>query len=87
MGEMYAQGFGVKKDFKKAMEYYIKASKNGNPNGQYLVGQFYEKISKEPKKAIKWYKKAAAQGFQKAKQRLQTLCKRYSQECKNLESI
>lgn len=42
LGNLYKNGFGIKKDYLKAKEYYEKSSLFNNPASFYKLGQFYE---------------------------------------------
>ncbi len=35
---MYQNGNGVSQDYTKAIEYFFKAAKQGNPSAQYNIG-------------------------------------------------
>lgn len=65
LGWAYENGYGVKADYAKAMEYYQKASANGNPLGTNNIGALYELgrgVKQDYKKAFEYYLKAAEQG-------------------------
>ena len=65
LGYMYKNGFGVTKDYKKAVECYTKLAEQGYAPGQYNLGVMYENghgVTKDLKKAVEWYTKAAEQG-------------------------
>ena len=62
---MYEIGRGVKKDYKKAAEYYQESADKGNADAQHNLALMYKKgkgVKKDYKKAIALYKKAANQG-------------------------
>ena len=62
--EIYEQGKGVPKDYAQAMQWYWKAAKQGNADGEQAVGRMYEKgegVQQDSAEAKKWYDKAAAQ--------------------------
>ncbi|MFR5083696.1 MAG: tetratricopeptide repeat protein [Anaerobutyricum hallii] len=51
-----------KKDFEKAMHWYMLAAQQGRPDAAYKLGQFYEHglgVEEDIEKAEEWYKKAA----------------------------
>jgi len=72
MGVCHTLGKGVKKDAKKAAEWYKKAAEQGEPNAQYTLGVCYEQGDgvgkKDHAKAVFWLTKAAAQGNQEARE-------------------
>ncbi len=55
LGDCYFNGFGVKKDLKKAKSYYSQSSTQGSAKG--LADCFF--AEKDYENATKWYKKAA----------------------------
>lgn len=64
------------RDYAKAMEWYQKATENGNTDAQYSIGYMYENdlgVNKDYKKAVEWYTKAADNGHKKAQARLKEL--------------
>ena len=66
LGRMYEKGWGVTKDYKKAMEWYAKAAEQGYARAQYNLGVMYYNgwgVPKDYKKAMEWYTKAAGQGL------------------------
>jgi localization factor PodJL len=72
----YAEGKGVKADFKKAMEWYQRAAQKGFVPAQYRLGTIYERgMSGKPdlQRARIWYKRAAEQGNVKAMHNLAVL--------------
>ena len=76
MGLMYSGGNGVKKDKKKAFNYFFQSAELNNSFGQYCVGYCYELgegVSKNKREAINWYKKSASQGEENAKTALNRL--------------
>ena len=67
LGKMYANGFGVKKDYLKAKEWYEKAAAQGNAKAQYSLGNMYKYgrgVEKDSKKAKKLFKEACDGGHQ-----------------------
>ena len=55
----------LKKNLKKAVEWWTKAAEQGDATAQYNLGVCYENgdgVEKDSQKAVKWYKKAAEQG-------------------------
>lgn len=64
MGEVYCAGAGdIEINYKKALEYFEKAYKNGSTYSAELIGNIYMKdndeMSKDIEKSIEWYKKAS----------------------------
>lgn len=68
----YGQGF-PKPDFQQAALWLEKAAKQGYADAQYQLGICYEKgqgVKQDLKIAYQWYEKAAANGNNKAKQKI-----------------
>lgn len=67
LGIVYELGvFGTKKDYKKAYDYYLTATKQSNALGTFRLAQFYEKGLWKPKnykKAVTFYRCAAKLGL------------------------
>ena len=64
-GEKYYFGKDVPQDYKKAMQYFLKAAECGDEYGEAYLGLFYEKgysIEKNYLAAFGWYYKAALKG-------------------------
>ena len=67
---------GHKQDYKKAVEWWLKAAEQGNADAQYGLGCCYEEghgVDKDLNEALKWYRKAAKQRNKGAKDRLKAL--------------
>ena len=65
LGKNYYRGEGVKKDIKKALNYFTLAGKKGNVEAQYWAGLTYDSGLVEDEnhtQAIKWYTRAAEGG-------------------------
>lgn len=65
MGYMYAHGRGVKRDYKKAMEWYQKAANQGDAVAKNNIGDLYyfgRGVKQDYQEAMKWYQQAAKQG-------------------------
>ena len=65
MGVMYANGQGVAKDERQAVEWYRKAADQGDATAQFNLGVMYDNgqgVSKDERLAVEWYRKAADQG-------------------------
>lgn len=62
LGGFYEKGLGVEKDIKKAIEWYIKAHKQGYVNSTRRLGILYYQgieVKKDYKKALSYFNKAA----------------------------
>lgn len=65
----FAEGRGIKQDFKQAMVWYQRAANKGLAIAQYRLGTLYERglgTTADTAKARTWYKRAADQGNIKA---------------------
>ena len=65
LGSLYAEGKGVKQDYKKAQEWYGKAVKQGNADAMNNLGLMYAKgqgVAQDYGKAREWYEKSEEQG-------------------------
>jgi len=65
IGEKYYYGRGVRKNYKKAREWYEKSAERGNADAMFSLGLMYENakgVSKDYKKAREWYEKSAERG-------------------------
>ncbi len=72
----YADGRGVNKDMKKAVEWYQKAADAGFAPAQFRIGSYYEKgtgVERSPQKAKEFYQLAAQQGNASAMHNLAVL--------------
>ena len=73
LGIMYNNGYGVEKDERKAVEWYMKAAMNGYAVSQYNLACQYEEgqgVERDYTRALYWYKKAADNGELLAMDRL-----------------
>jgi len=80
LGGMYNNGYGVKKDIKQALHWYLKAANQGNARAQNNLGVLYIKgdgIPRDREKAISWWKKAAKNGNITARNNLKKIGKRW----------
>ena len=62
---MYAEGKGVKQDYKKAFEWYTKAAERKLKEAQFNLAIMYAEgkgVEQDFKEAFKWFTKAAEQG-------------------------
>jgi len=71
LGNMYANGTGVKKDINKAMQWFHKAAEQGYATAQWFLGWAYLNgervgIQKNADEAAIWFLKAAKQGVPEA---------------------
>ena len=60
LGRLYDMGAGVDQDYKKAMEWYLKAAKKGMQNAMDAIGKLYEDgkgVPQDYKKGVEWYSK------------------------------
>ncbi len=76
LGKIYLIGWGIKRDPKEALKYYLKAAEFGFIPANYLIGEFYEFGSagdKDPGKAVTYFTKAAHVGYAPAQYELGTL--------------
>ncbi|MCG8324125.1 MAG: hypothetical protein MI673_01295, partial [Thiotrichales bacterium] len=75
-GMAHAFGDGVRKDYKKAAEYFQQAAEQGHAAAQYRLGIAYaygEGVQQDPEQSIMWYRKAAQQGNQTAQRTLASM--------------
>ena len=70
----YLAGHGVAPIEAEALKWCMKAAEPGDAHSQYVLGGFYEHswggLAKNPSKATELYRLAAAQGHEKARQKL-----------------
>ena len=65
LGDCYKHGYGMEKDWAKAVEWYRKSAAQGNAAAQRSLGYCYdygEGIEQDKENAVYWYKKAAEGG-------------------------
>lgn len=65
LGALYANGDGVKRDYKAAAKYYGMAAEQGHAGAQLALGELHEAgqgVARDAAEAVKWYRKAAEQG-------------------------
>ncbi|KAF9426605.1 hypothetical protein BGZ76_002680, partial [Entomortierella beljakovae] len=73
LGVIYQNGDGVQQDYSKAMEWYLKASDQGNSDAQRNIGLLYQSGYGTPvdsAKAFEWHLKASYNGNFKAQENL-----------------
>lgn len=66
LGDHYAQGLGVGKNYTEAVKWYRKAAEQNDAQGQFGLGFCYANghgVAKNDAEAVKWYRKAAEQNF------------------------
>jgi TPR repeat protein len=69
LGVRYAFGTGVKQDYKKAADLFLKAAMQGLADAQYNLGALYDNglgVVKDPVRAVIWYHSAAEQNHPSA---------------------
>ncbi|NQV57159.1 MAG: sel1 repeat family protein [Rhodospirillales bacterium] len=66
LGRLYAKGQGVRQDYARAAQWYLKSAGLGfNPDAEFSLGDLYfdgRGVENDYSKAISWYRKAAFQG-------------------------
>ncbi|KAG0061993.1 hypothetical protein BGZ89_011004 [Linnemannia elongata] len=75
LGDMYKVGQGVQQDYKAAMEWYLRAAKQGGAVGQRKVGVLYDLghgVTQDYSIALTWYLKSADQGNAQAQSNIGT---------------
>jgi TPR repeat protein len=63
--EGYAEGWGVRKNSRRAFEWYLQAARDGHPEALYFVGVSYlygEGVTKDEAEAFQWLRRSAAAG-------------------------
>jgi len=76
VGYMYANGWGVRRDFREAAKWYRKAAEQGLMIAQHHLGIAYldgEGVSANDAEAARWLKRAAEQGFSRSQYILGTM--------------
>ncbi len=69
MGKLYAYGFGVPQNFRRAIKWYKLSAEQGNADAQFALGMLYSyeaSIPKDYPQTLKWITLAAEQGHAKA---------------------
>ncbi|MDR2892023.1 MAG: sel1 repeat family protein [Deltaproteobacteria bacterium] len=77
LGRFYEQGIGIARNYTKAMEWYEKAAKTGQPEGYYNLGVCFEigiGVTADASRAFIHYQKAADLGLAQAMYKLSSLC-------------
>jgi uncharacterized protein len=78
LGEIYAQGLGVNRDYEEALKWYMKAAHKGFPIAYHYLGDAYLNgigVSQDEKKAFEWYLQAAEQNYTPSQE---ILCEAYN---------
>ncbi len=73
VGNLYARGEGVSKDYFEAMKWYRQAAEQGLPEAQFELGKYYNKgrgIPPDEVEAVRWYRMAAERGHAAAQAHL-----------------
>jgi len=73
LGLMYARGYGVKKDLKKAESYFRKAADAGHVDAMYNLGYLYDELDRnirDDKVAFRYYSLAAERNHPSAQSKL-----------------
>ena len=73
LGNTYYHGWGVARNYDKALEWYLKAAEQDYANAQYNAGSVYEHIYHDYPKALKWYQKAANHNHSNAQNSIGTM--------------
>ena len=76
LGELYAYGQGVARDYTPARNWYQRAAAAGNAKAMYNLGMLYENgqgVAQDYSKAREWYQMATDLGDTDAKQALSRL--------------
>ena len=62
---MYEKGYGVKKSYSEALNWYRKSAEQGNASAQNNLGEMYRYgrgVKESSSEALNWYRKSAEQG-------------------------
>ena len=65
LGVLYHTGKGIKKNYAKALHWYRKSARQGNPKAANNLGNMYRKglgVVRDRAEALIWYRKAARLG-------------------------
>ena len=83
LGVRYANGRGVRKDYKEAIKWCRKAAEQGDAVGQYNLGLMYRKgrgVRKDYVAAYAWYRLAAYSGFKGGSKSRETIAEEMTPE-------
>ena len=73
LGELYEEGSSVEQNYKKAFEYYLKASEHGSNEATNYIGLLYQDglgVERDYKKAFEYFKIASDNGYKYANSNL-----------------
>ena len=76
IGYLFQNGYGVKQDYSKAMEYYLKAAETGNSDALFNIGNLYRNgygVKQDFSKAMECYLQSAQKGNSDALNNIGTL--------------
>tara|TARA_E500000178_G_C16889727_1_gene692987 strand:+ start:194 stop:433 length:240 start_codon:yes stop_codon:yes gene_type:complete len=76
LGVLYRNGIGVEADLKQAVQWYQRATEQGEPTALFNLGSLYRKgygVPKNETKALDLYREAAGKGNAQAKQMLRKM--------------
>lgn len=77
IGWMYRNGYGLRTDDSKALDWWLQASEKGHVDASFSIGEMYSlgdgKISKDLNLAIDYYLRAALHGHEDAVSRLKLM--------------
>lgn len=65
IGMMYKRGLGVKRDYKKALDWYAKGAATGDASSIFNVGTFYlagQGVKRDYEEAMMWFRLASEKG-------------------------
>jgi TPR repeat protein len=77
LGVAYAEGQGVEKNSRMALEWYRKAANQGYVGALYNLGMMYgtgRDVERDYAQAVRWFRKAADQGLAAAQFNLGVMC-------------
>ena len=66
MGYLHYAGFGVPKDYSRALRWWFKSAQQGYPGAENSLGVAYslgEGVKRDEVKAVEWFLKAAEKGL------------------------
>lgn len=65
LGDMYAKGLGVVKDYEVAAKWYLMAAEQGDGNAQVSLGDMYwhgRGVKQDDNRAVMWFRRSAERG-------------------------
>lgn len=72
LGNLYAGGLGVPRNYHEAIKWYRKAAEQGDSGAQVILGHYYfygRGVKQDFHQAAAWFQKAAAQGQKEGQER------------------